>query len=518
MKPPQLWLVFRLLLLSLAGASVAAASSGADGSGWNEFRGPGGSGVAQDAKPPVKPDAGSLAWATAVPPGLSSPVVAGGWVYLTGVDGERLVTMGLDALTGKVRWRQDGGLANEVVHEVNSRATPTPLLADGRVYVHFGSVGLICYDRDGVEQWRKSIPTPKSLYGVATSPVAHGDNLILVLDDDANLPGSKVSRSRIICVKRSTGELVWETARPLLRSGWSTPTLWRHEQGEELVVLGSGRLCGYDPGTGAEKWFVTGFARETIGRPVVEGGMVYAASAMGGRADERPDPEPLWKAMLHFDADGDGRIARGEMTHHFTFPFRPEVPVDHPGFGLPLPSDPVRRKERQAEVFGWIDKDRDGFWTRDEFAANLTPRWEKPRLVAVRPGGRGDVTGTHVAWELNRSIPEIPSPLSHAGRIYLVRNGGLLTAVDAATGKVMADERVGGPGQYTASPVMADGHLYLVSNRGVVTVVRIEAGDRFQVVHQHDLGETAMVTPALAGSALYVRTAARLSTFRAGSR
>src|SRR5690606_37942220 len=139
-------------------------------------------------------------------------------------------------------------------------------------------------------------------------------------------------------------------------------------------------------------------------------------------------------AMLHFDADGDSRIARSEITKYFTFPFRPELPVEHPGFGLPLPSDPSRRRERQAGIFSGVDRDKDDFWTRAEFLANMSFQREKPRLAAIRPGGHGEITDTHVEWQLNRSIPEIPSPLFYGGLIYLVRNGGLISAVDSTDG------------------------------------------------------------------------------------
>jgi hypothetical protein len=284
-----------------------------------------------------------------------------------------------------------------------------------------------------------------------------------------------------------------------------------------VVVLGHGRLAGYDPRTGVENWFVTGFARETIAVPLFGNGLVYAAAAMGGLADEKPDPAPLWKAMLHFDANGDGRIARDEITEHFTFPFRPEVPPGHAGFGLPLPSDPQRRRERQAGIFASMDKDKDGVWTREEFAANLGPRPFRPRLVAVRPGGQADITGSHLAWEVNRGVPEIPSPVLVGGRIYLVRNGGVLTVLEAATGRRLAEERLGerAGGQYSASPVVAAGHLYAASSDGVISVVAL--GDTVRVVHQVALGEAVQVTPAIAGTALFVRTASGLRCDRDGA-
>jgi outer membrane protein assembly factor BamB len=500
-------------LLMLIGGMVHAATNGIS---WNQFRGPNGSGVADAFQPPVELGARSLIWKKPVPPGLSSPALSRDRIFLTAAEGERLVTLALDAASGKMAWTQPAPVVPaEKVHEVNSPATPTPHVDDGRVHVYFGAYGLLCYDLDGRELWRKPIPTPKSLYGSATSPIGHGDHLILVVDNEANLPDSKLSQSRMLALKKATGELVWETARPLQRSGWSTPTIWSHADGEDLVVLGSGRLCGYDPRTGAEKWFTTGFSRETIAQPISGRGQLYASAAMlGGVPDEQPDPEPFWKAMLRFDTNGDGKVARGEMTKHFTYPLRPDLPVEHPGFGIPLPTDEARRKQRQNETFGSMDKDKDGFLTREELIANLSFRRGKPMLIAVRPGGRGEVTDTHVAWQLNRSIPEIPSPLFHQDRIYMVRNGGLLTCVNAVTGKIVYDQRLEGAGQYSASPVIAAGHLYLVSNRGLVSVVK--AGDAFELVHQHDLGEPAFVTPAFDPTTIYIRTQTNLCAFRSG--
>jgi hypothetical protein len=233
---------------------------------------------------------------------------------------------------------------------------------------------------------------------------------------------------------------------------------------------------------------------------------------LGGVADEQPDPQPFWKAMLHFDANGDGRLERNEVTEHFAFPLRPELPVEHPGFGIPLPDDPVKRKARQAEVFASMDKDKDGVVTRDEFLANMSFNRGKPRLMAIRPGGQGDVTGSHVVWQLHQGIPEIPSPVFYRDRLYLIRNGGILTAVDATDGKVVYSERLDSAGQYCASPVVANDHLYLISNRGIVSVV--QTGDAFKLINQHDLKEPAFATPAFDATTFYVRTERHLWAFR----
>ena len=104
---------------------------------------------------------------------------------------------------------------------------------------------------------------------------------------------------------------------------------------------------------------------------------------------------PFWEAVIRFDQNGDGKIERKEMTGHFTFPIRPELPPGHPGFGIPLPEDKRRRQERLDGMFRGIDRNRDKFWTKEEFIANMRGGRGKPLLIAIRPGGQGDVTDTH---------------------------------------------------------------------------------------------------------------------------
>jgi len=504
-------LVQSLVLLLWAVCSVSA---GAESVYWDQFRGPNGAGCAAGFKPPLEIAIDRLAWETPLPAGKSSPVLWGDRIFLTGVRENRLVTLALDAKSGDVLWeRLAPKVSLERVHRANSAAASTPCVDESCVYVYFGSYGLLCYDHAGQEQWSKPIPTPKSMYGVATSPILHGQQLILVLDDDANLSDSKLSRSKVIALNKASGEPIWETPRPYNRGVWSSPMIWRYEDGADLVVLGNGRVYGYDPTTGAERWHVSGFAREPIAVPVAGDGRLYVSVSMqGGRGDAKLDPEPFWAAMLHFDRDGDGRIGRDEITENFTMPFRPELPPSHPGFGLPLPTDPEARKKRQNDIFGWRDRNKDGFWTKEEFVADMKVGRGQPNLAAIRPGGRGDITESHVDWNLRRGIPEIPSPLFHAGRLYLVRSGGILSCVNARTGEIIYRERLGASGQYSASPVLANDHAYFISNKGVVTVVK--CGDAFEVAHQIDLDRPVAATPALDRNCFYVRAGGVLLAFR----
>lgn len=481
---------------------------------WNQFRGPNGSGVAETFLSPLHFDGARPAWKTPLPPGKSSPVLWADRIFITAIEDHQLVTFGIDATSGNVLWKRTAPQTSlETVHAANSPAASTPCADEERVYVYFGSYGLLCYDHDGNEVWRMAIPTPKTLYGMSSSPILHENRLLLVLDDDSNLSDSSLSRSKVIALDRETGTLIWETPRPFNRSGWSTPMIWNHEHGSDLAVMGSGRAYAYDPATGAEKWYVNGFSRETIAVPVAGKDRLYfSTSRLGGWGDSKLDPEPFWKATLAFDTNGDQRIGRDEITEDFTIPFRPELPPGHPGFGLPLPNNPEARKERQQGLFNLRDTNKDGFWSKVEFVSAMSADSGKPNLTAVKPGGSGDVTETYVAWTLHNGIPEIPSPIFYHDRIYLIRSGGILSCINADNADVVYRERIESPGLFSASPVIGNTHLYFVSDRGVITVVK--PGDAFEVVHQADLGEPVPATPALDQNSLYVRTEKSLIAFR----
>jgi len=534
--------VLGTVVLGMAGVRLAVADQP-----WNQFRGPNGAGVFDSDRWLPALDSESLAWEISVPPGYSSPVLSESLVFLTAIEEGRLWTIAIKTGTGVVAWKKAAPeVPLERVHSAGSVAASTPFVDSGHVLVYFGSYGLLCYDHAGELLWQKALPTPSSLYGMSTSPVIHKNLVILVLDDDSNMPESQLSRSKIIALRKDTGELVWETARPLHRSGWSTPTIWTHprvnaldtensdtensdtESGmsialdpkqtgddlvQELVVLGNGRVCGYDLATGQQKWYVNGFSRETIARPIVGDGVIIAAAAMlGGVADENPDRQPFWEAVIQFDANGDKHLQREEMTGDFTFPFRPELPVGHPGFGLPLPTDPQQRRKRLDGMFQGIDADRDGRWTEQEFLKAVSFDRGKPNLIAIGPGGQGDVSTTHVRWALHRGIPETPSPLLFKNRIFMIADGGVLTVVDAEQGTVIHRKRLAAGGHYRSSPIVVGSQLLVASEQGVVTLLETKGG--FEIVFERDFAEPIAATAAVDEQAIYLRTTSHLYAFR----
>ena len=132
-------------------------------------------------------------------------------------------------------------------------------------------------------------------------------------------------------------------------------------------------------------------------------------------------------------------------------------------------------------------------------------------MLAIKPDREGDLT-SNVLWTEKLAVPEVPSPLFYENRLYLIRNGGILSSLDAQSGKVVYRTRVGALGPYYSSPIAANGKLYIASAEGTVTV--LATGDEFKVVAKNDLGEPIYATPAVADGTLYVRTTGHLYAFR----
>ena len=157
-RPSSIALLALVVLSSLVGATTTSGKAW-----WPQFRGPNASGLGE-GKPPVTfgPDQ-NVRWKTAVGPGLSSPIVWEGRIFLTEFDraNNRLATLGIDRRTGKILWRQTVVPERiEKVHEISSPAGATPATDGERVYVYFGSYGFVVYDLDGNQKWERRLPVP----------------------------------------------------------------------------------------------------------------------------------------------------------------------------------------------------------------------------------------------------------------------------------------------------------------------------------------------------------------------
>lgn len=131
------------------------------------------------------------------------------------------------------------------------------------------------------------------------------------------------------------------------------------------------------------------------------------------------------------------------------------------------------------------------------------PSRERP-LLALKAGGRGDVTESHLLWSFD-SGPDVPTPVTDGRYFYSVNDRGIMYCLDARTGEtVWGPERIQ-PGTYSSSPVLADGKIYITNEDGVTSVVR--AGPNFEILAENDVGEYTLSSIAISEGQIFLRTA-----------
>ena len=352
-------------------------------------------------------------------------------------------------------------------------------IADGKhVVSYFGSCGLVCYDFKGKERWRHPLPVAQTAgsFGSGTSPVL-AEGLVLVNRD-------QVRNCSLVAVDLKTGKKAWETPRPDVTQSFGTPILWKNDGVDEVVMSGSLKLKGYQLKTGAERWSLPGVSSFTCTTPVVGDGLLFFAAWAPGK-----DPGTMisWEGLAQAaDKNHDGVITPEEAKAAGMGGFFKAFDVN--GDGKLTPEDVELMKAQMAK------------------GENV--------LLAVKPGGHGDLGPDHVAWKQTAGLPYVPSPLVYRGRVYLVRDGGMVSSFDAKTGvPYYSKERLGeAGGNYYASPVAAEGRIYFVSLTGRVSVVEA-GGEQPKILHQANFGERTCATPALVGKTIYLRTASALFAF-----
>lgn len=451
---------------------------------WPQFRGPGGSGVAEGQKPPVEfgPEK-NVRWKVAIPAGMSSPIVAGEYLVLTAFEDGKLFTIAYRRADGKEAWRRQA-VAKGIERFHKSEGSPaasTPATDGERVVVYFGSCGLICYDLTGKEQWKVEMPPAiiPGNFGSGTSPILT-DGLVVLVRDEVNDP-------RILAFDAVTGSPRWATKRQSAVS-YSTPVTWNTPTGKQVVAAGHGRMIGYDLKTGAEKWYLLGMPSGPCASPVVSGDRLFFAGWSPGGPEDKSFQLPAFDALLkQADAEKDGVLSREKAQKTFA-----------------------------KDMFDAVDMNRDGLITREEWDAVIKFVAEgKNTAFALKPGGTGDVAGSHVIWTKTKGLPYIPSTIVVGGQCVMVKDGGLVTAYDAQSGKeVYLQERAAGSGRYYASPVAANGNIYFTSlDDGAVTVLKAGTPKPEVVASNPALGERVAATPAIADNTLYIRTEKHLYAF-----
>lgn len=335
---------------SLAFSSTAQASDS-----WPQFRGPNGDGIVTAQSPPIVfGEEENLAWKTDLPgKAWSSPVVQNGVVWLTTAiermptEDERLellkktdndekkfkqlaIAKAIELKAIAVDWATGEILSNidlvtvenpDAIHSLNSYASPTPVIDGDALYCHFGTFGTFALDRiSGEILWKRTLPLQHAV-GPGSSPVVHGDRLILIQDG--------MDRQYVTALDKSTGETLWETDRPPMeapsgdqKKSYCTPVIATDSNDrEQLLCMGSQWMVSYNAETGDEFWrLYHGKGFSVVPRPVVLNDTIFFATGFG-----KPQ---LW--AVNIDGTGDVTSTHVQWTVQKGIPAKPS-PLLHDG-------------------------------------------------------------------------------------------------------------------------------------------------------------------------------------------
>lgn len=500
-------MAFAVPVLSVLMFSPQAHAGEAPQARWPRFLGPGGAALGEEsASPPTEfGPSKALLWKTGIPGGLGSPCIWDDRIFVTSFDdaAERLEVLAIDRANGSIVWRRtvetDGV---EKVHAMSSPATSTPVTDGRRVYVYFGSYGLLAYEWDGTLAWTYPM-------GIATSPFGSGASPVL-LDDLVLITRDYPPDPYMIAVGKADGELRWKAALKLRPSpgpnaSHATPVIW----GSQIVLHRPREVSAYASANGSLLWSVPVLSSGSSS-PVPDGETLLVAAypylADPGNFEDIP---PFSTVLSRYDTNGDGKLSEAELPDDALFlMYRTGVPDTVPG------AHPTVKR-----FFGTIDADKDGNIDEAElddirkaleesFGPTASPN---TGLMAIERGAERNSAEATVKWTYERNVPQVSSPATHGGRVYMVKSGGIVSCLDAESGELLYRGRVGARGTYWASPILAGGRVFVASGEGVVSV--LEAGDTLNVLANNDLGDPVHSTVAPVGSVLYVRSAQYLWAF-----
>lgn len=484
------------LCLTIVAATVLSNSSLVSAEDWGQFRGPNCSGVSNSkASLPTRFSAtNNVRWSQDLGDGIGSPVVAAGRVFVSAMADEKNVGLyAFDVKTGKNIWARTwpaGDLPS--VHKTNSHAATTPAADADRVYFYFSTLGLIALDaKTGEDVWKLKVPTPYFVFkwGPGMSPTLYDDMVLFCQDDDLN--------PAFYAIDKVTGKVRWRDDRSDQAVNYSHPVICKTKTGDEIVVAGTGMLIGYDPKTGKRLWKARTLLRNIKTTPVVKDGVIYISLQSAGIANQ-------WLATSDQADTGnsDGKLSKAEMQA-----FVGERKIPEAFF---------------KKTFDRGDLNKDGllegkeldlaFLHPDNFAGARFDAKESgdQYVLAVKGGGRGDVTKSHVLWKHKTKYTDhIVSPLVVGGRMLLVKGGGISTCFEIEKGEpVWNATRIQNESDYFASPVYGDGKIYISGENGNVVV--LEDGPTLKILAKNDLGDSLLATPAIADGRLFFRTRGKL--------
>ena len=424
---------------------------------WPHWRGPGANGVAPDASLALKWSAtDNVAWKTSLAgAGVSTPIVSGDRVYVTSQIG-----VGVRREGNHPRLVQGSDAAAQGERALGAEPGGDPGQATKTFFI------VEAFNRaDGTRVWERRIEAVGTL-----TPVHDKHNLATPSPvSDGALVFAWFGTGQVVALDR-TGAIVWQ--RHLAQENGAFDIQWGHGSSpvlyrDSLILLcdqpARSYLVAVDKTTGKDRWKVDrGQGRASYSTPLVVEGTFGAELIVN--STERVDAyDPRTGAFLWHVGE----------TSRFAVP----SPVHHNG------------------------------------VIYASRGYRSGPYMAIKAGGRGDAT-SQLLWSVPTGAPYVSSLLHYDGIVYMANDVGVLTAVDAATGTRVWQERV--DGVFSASPVAGAGHVYFVSENGDTVVVK--AGRTPQIVARNAIGERAVASPAISDGRIFLRTDRHVFAIGSGGR
>ncbi len=415
-------------------------SAGLSAQQWPHWRGPDGSGIARDGDVPVRwSETDGVAWRVELAgAGVSTPVAAADLVFVTSQLG-----------AGERRPGNHPALVQGEAAATAGERNLTGGTAGGDLSFVVAAFRLA----DGTAAWRHELPAEGPMpalhdkHNMATpSPVAD-DEVVVAWFGTGQIVGLTVGGrplwSKHLGREYGPFDITWGHASSPVLHGDTVLLVCYHASQSYVVAL--------DKTTGEVRWK----------RDRDAGVLSYSTPLV---VDTAEGPEVVINSSVGLEAIG---LADGASRWHVREDNRFPIPVA----------------------------------TVSEGTLYTTRGYRSGPYFAIRLGGRGDVTDSHVRWRVPTGAPYVSSLVHYDGLIYTASEGGIITCLDAATGERVYQQRVGGV--YTASPIAADGRIYFVSETGETVVLR--AGRAFEVLARNRLDAHFVASPIVAGGRIILR-------------
>ena len=446
---------------------------------WSQFRGPNGSGLSDERDLPVQfSPTQNVVWKTRLPAGHSSPVLGSDRIFLTAEEGGKLWVFCLDRASGKILWRREVPRPRtQELHKANHPTSPSPVTDGQNVYVFFTDFGLMSFGPDGNERWRTPLGPFNNPFGMGASPVLAGDKILMICDAE--------SGSFFVAVDKNTGRIAWRAERPDVTRGFATPVLYQPAGGPlQALIAGAYQLTSYDVANGRPVWWVRGLTWQIKPTPVLGKDVVFVQNWAGGADEGQQENVPPFEEVLsNWDANKDGKLSQQET-----------------------PDPKITKAWREADL------DDSGFLEDRDWRFIRSKRSVVNAVNAFRLGGEGDMTEKNFLWRYTKSLPNVPSPLLYKDVLWMVKEGGIVTTLNPATGAVLKQGRLTGAlDQYFSSPVGVDDKVYTISQACKVSVLK--AAGEWEILAVNDLDDECHATPAIADGKIYLRTRSALYCF-----